>query len=65
MKNVSANIVFTLTAETGEQLHKSELQYNGMDEQQVLMLEKHMLNALNAMNGEAAGFAANKGKVGK
>lgn len=63
MKNVSANIVFTLTAETGEQLHKSELQYNGMDEQQVLMLEKHMLNALNAMNAEAAS-GAGKGKKG-
>lgn len=65
MKNVNANIVFTLTDEAGVQLHKSELQYNNMGEQAVLMLEKHMLNALNAMNGEAAGFAANKGKVGK
>ena len=60
MENVTAKFKFTLLAADGTQLHNTELEYNGLDEQQVLWMEKHLMGTLNAMNGEATEVAKGK-----
>lgn len=62
MKNVTAKFSFTLLDETGAVMHTTDLEYNGLSEERVLFLEKHLIGALSVMNGEATVAHANQGK---
>lgn len=53
MQNVKAKIVFTLEDEVGKQMHKTSLEYDGLNEQRVLFLEKHLIGFLVGLNEEA------------
>ena len=58
-------IQFTLSDDTGKELHTSDLAYSGLDKQQVLFVEKHLIGFLVGMNAEAAAAeAAKSGQVG-
>jgi len=55
MQNVKATIVFSIETDKGEQMHKSTLEYNGLDEAGVLFLEKHLIGMLSNLNTDTAG----------
>jgi hypothetical protein len=55
MQNVKATITFTLETDKGEPMHKSTLEYNGLDEAGVLFLEKHLIDMLANLNTDNAG----------
>ncbi len=63
MQNVKAKIVFTLEDESGKQMHKTALEYDGLNEQGVLFLEKHLIGFLVGLNEEATQIASS-GSVG-
>lgn len=58
-------IQFTLSDDSGKELHTSDLVYSDLDKQGVLFIEKHLIGFLADMNTEAAAFEASKsGSVG-
>lgn len=63
MQNVKAKIVFTLEDESGKQMHKTSLEYDGLDETRVLFLEKHLIGFLVGLNAEATDLTR-EGSVG-
>lgn len=46
-------IQFTLADDEGKVQHTSDLNYVGLSKEQVLFVEKHLVNALLGMNEEA------------
>lgn len=63
MKNVKASIAFSLQNEDGEEMHTSIFEFSGLDEEQVLVIEGHMIGMLSAMHKESSDFVqAAKGK---
>ena len=62
MENITAKFKFTLLNAEGKTLHNTDLEYNGLSEQQVLTMENHLLAALGNLSGEATEAAKGKGK---
>lgn len=62
MQNVNATITFSLNNAAGEQLHKTTLEYAGLNEERVLFIEKHLIAFLAGLNTEAAAAAAKQVK---
>ena len=61
MQNVKAKIVFTLEDEAGKQMHKTALEYDGLDNARVLFLEKHLIGFLVGLNEEVTPIAGSVG----
>ena len=54
MQNVNAQITFSLSDAEGNVRHVTDVKYYGLDEVQVLLIEKHMIAAMAGVNAEAS-----------